>query len=183
MCVAAFGQDPPATLRQLAHDYYEWQTREFPVDSSDAGLHKQDDKLTDFSKSAVAARQRHIRELLERVRALHTDGWPKNDRIDRVLFLAQLERPDFDTRVLKSEQANPGMYVDQCSNAIFSLLKKDYDTHRHRALAAEQRLRAMPAMLAQAKANLTAPVRLYAELAIIGARHRSARHAKPDDID
>jgi uncharacterized protein (DUF885 family) len=170
MCIAAFGQDSPATLRQVAHEYYEWQTLEFPIDSSDAGLHTQDDKLTDFSKAAVAARQRHIHELLERVRNMHTDGWPKNDRIDRALFLAQLEWPDFDARVLKSAQANPLTYVNECSNAIFTLLKKDYDTHRHRALAAEQRLRAMPAMLAQAKANLTAPVRLYAELAIESAR-------------
>jgi uncharacterized protein (DUF885 family) len=166
----AFGQDSPATLRQLAHDYYEWQTREFPVDTSDAGLHAQDDKLTDFSKAAVAARERHVHELLERVRGMHADSWPKDDRIDHALFLAQLERPDFDARVLKSEQANPLSYVDECSNAIFSLLKKDYDTHRKRAMAAEQRLQAMPAMLAQAKANLTAPVRLYAELAIESAR-------------
>src|ERR1700683_5215345 len=106
ICIAAVGQDSPATLRQMAHDYYQWQTREFPVDSSDAGLHSQDDKLTDFSKSAVANRQRHIHELLERVRAMHTDGWPKDDRIDRVLFLAQLERPDFGARVLKPEQSN-----------------------------------------------------------------------------
>jgi hypothetical protein len=72
--------------------------------------------------------------------------------------------------VLKPEQANPLAYVNECSNAIFSLLQKDYDTHRHRALAAQQRLRAIPAMLAQAKVNLTAPVRLYAELAIESAR-------------
>lgn len=39
---ATFGQGSPATLRQLAHEYYEWQTREFPVDSSDAGLYTYD---------------------------------------------------------------------------------------------------------------------------------------------
>ncbi len=155
----AFGQDSPAALRQMAHDYYEWQTREFPVDTSDSGLHTHDDKLTDFSPAGIAARRRHIHDLLERVRAMHADGWPKDDRIDRALFLAQLELPDFDARVLKSVQANPLTYVNECSNAIFTLLKKDYDTHRHRSMAAEQRLRAMPAMLAQAKANLTAPVR------------------------
>ncbi len=170
LCSMAFAQDSPATLRQLAHDYYEWQTREFPVDSSDSGLHTYDAKLTDYSPAAMAARERHIHELLARVRAMHTDGWSKDDRIDRVLFLSQLERPDFDARVLKFEQTNPIQYVDECSNAIFTLLKKDYDTHRHRALSAEQRLRAMPAMLEQAKANLSAPVRLYAELAIESAR-------------
>jgi len=170
ICIAAFGQDSPAALRQVAHDYYQWQTREFPVATSDAGLHTQDDKLTDYSPAAIAARQHHVHELLERIRAIHTEGWSKDDRIDRVLFLAQLERPDFDARVLKSEQSNPLTYIDECSNAIFSLLKKDYDTHRHRAMAAEQRLRAMPAMLAQGRANLTAPVRLYAELAVESAR-------------
>jgi uncharacterized protein (DUF885 family) len=165
----AFAQDTPAALRQLAHDYYEWQTREFPVDASDAGLHTYDGKLTDYSPAAMASRAQHVHELLERVRAMHTAGWSKDERIDRVLFLSQLERPDFDARVLKFEQTNPLKYVDECSNAIFTLLKKDYDTHRRRALSAEQRLQAMPAMLVQAKANLTAPVRLYADLAIESA--------------
>ena len=170
ICGFAFGQDTPATLHQLAHDYYDWQNREFPVDASGAGLHTYDGKLTDYSSAAIAARARHIHELLERVRAMHSASWSKDDRIDRVLFLAQLERPDFDARVLKPEQASPLKYVDECSNAIFSLLQKDYDTHRHRALSAEQRLQAMPGMLAQAKMNLASPVRLYAELAIESAR-------------
>jgi uncharacterized protein (DUF885 family) len=170
ICITALAQDSPAILRQLAHEYYEWQTRELPVDSSDAGLHNYDEKLTDYSPVALAARHRHVHELLERVRAMHTDGWSKDERIDRVLFLSQLEKPDFDARVLKLELANPLTYVNECSNSIFSLLKKDYDTHRRRALAAQQRLKAMPALLAQAKANLTEPVRLYAELAIESAR-------------
>ncbi len=167
---ATFGQGSPATLRQLAHEYYEWQTREFPVDSSDAGLYTYDGQLTDYSPAAIEARHRHVRELLERVRSMQTASWSKDERIDRALFLSQLEKPDFDARVLKKEQANPQIYIDECSNAVFTLLKKDYDTHRHRALAAEQRLLAMPAMLAQAKVNLTSPVRLYAELAIDSAR-------------
>src|SRR5581483_3407603 len=114
--------------------------------------------------------RRHVRELLERVRAMKTDGWARDDRIDRILFQAQLERPDFDARVLRSEETNPLVYVEECGNAIFSLLKKDYDTHRHRALSAEARLRAMPAMLDTGLRNLTAPVRLYARLAIESAR-------------
>lgn len=169
-CVVAWGQDSPVTLRQLAHEYYEWQSREFPVDASDSGLHTYDGKLTDYSPAAIEARRRHVHELLERVRAMRSDAWPKDDRIDRALFQAQLEYRDFKARILKPEQADPLTYVNECGNAIFGLLKKDYDTHRHRALAAELRLRAMPAMLAQAKVNLTAPVRLYSELAIESAR-------------
>ena len=167
---AIFAQDTPATLHQLAHDYYEWRTREFPVNASDEGLHTFDAKLTDYSPAAIAARSQHIHELLARVRAMKTAGWSKDERIDRALFISQLERPDFYARVLKPEQSDPEIYIDECSNAIFTLLKKEYDTHQRRALAAEERLKAMPAMLTQAKQNLTSPVRLYADLAIESAR-------------
>ena len=169
----AFAQphaESPQELRSLAHAYYQWSDRAFPVSASDSGLHTFDAQLTDFSPSAIELRQRHIHELLEHVRTLQTASWSKDDQIDAILFRAELERPDFDARVLHSERSNPLVYVDQCSNAIFSLLKKDYASHHDRALAATARLNAMPALLTQAQTNLTSPVRLYAELAAESAR-------------
>ncbi len=166
----AAAQGSPAELRQLAHAYYEWEAREFPVASSDEGLHTWDDRLTDYSPEAIARRRQHVHEVLARVRGMATDGWSKDDRIDQILFRAQLEGPDFEGRVLRSEENNPLVYVGECSNAIFSLLKKDYAPSSQRAMAAAARLRAMPAMLAQANQNLTRPVRLYAQLAMESAR-------------
>src|SRR5207253_162646 len=96
--------------------------------------------------------------------------WPKDERIDWVLFRAQLENVDFENRVLKFERTNPQVYVGDCTNAIFSLLKKEYDTPRKRALAATTRLRQMPALLKQGLSNLKNPVKLYARLAIQSAR-------------
>jgi len=157
-------------LRSAAHEYYEWQKREFPVFASDQGFHNYDDRLTDYSAAAIARRAKYVHDLLERVRTTDISGWSKDDKIDAILFRAQLEGPDFDSRVRKSEQTNPNVYVGEASNAIFSLLKKDYDTPRNRALAATARLRKMPAMIEQGKKNLTRPVRLYAEFAIQSAR-------------
>jgi hypothetical protein len=68
------------------------------------------------------------------------------------------------------EHSDPQTYVNECSNSIFSLLKKEYDAPRKRALSAAARLQAMPAMLEQGKRNLTKPVKLYAQLAIASAR-------------
>jgi len=171
MFAAAFcgAQDTPAELHKLAHSYYEWEAQEFPVASSSEGLHTWDSQLTDFSKSAIAKRREHVHKLLERVRAMKTANWPKDEQIDQILFRAQLERPDFDARILQFEESNPLVYVDECTNAIFSLLTKEYASHHDRAMAATSRLRAMPAMLMQGKANLSRPVRLYAHLAIESA--------------
>src|SRR5207247_8216623 len=99
-----------------------------------------------------------------------TTKWKKDDRIDWLLFRAQLEGPAFFDRVMDFEHSDPQTYVNECSNAIFSLIKKEYDTPRHRALSATARLKAMPAMIEQGKRNLTRPVKLYAQLAIDSAR-------------
>jgi uncharacterized protein (DUF885 family) len=168
--VPAGAQNSPTQLRVWAHDYYEWRAKTDPVEASDEGLHTWDDRLKDYSQAAVAERRRYVQDLLARVRGLDTSSWAKDDQIDAVLFRAQLERPAFQARVLQPEETNPLIYVNECTNAIFSLLKKDYAPARDRAIAATARLRAMPGMIDQANKNLTRPVRLYAQFAIESAR-------------
>jgi uncharacterized protein (DUF885 family) len=160
----------PATLRKLADDYYNWRNENYPVFSSDAGLHTWDDKLTDYSPAAIAARRARVVQLLAQINRMRTDKWKKDDQIDWLLFRAQLEGPVFFDRVMDFEHSDPQTYVNECSNSIFSLLKKEYDSPRNRALSATARLRAMPATLEQGKRNLTKPVKLYAQLAIDSAR-------------
>src|SRR5258708_22353168 len=159
-----------AALRRIAADYYDWRNRNYPVASSDAGLHTWDSKLTDYSPAAIAARRQHVRSLLAQVNAMPTTNWNKDDRIDWLLFRSQLEGVVFFDRVMDFEHADPQTYVNECSNSIFSLLKKEYDTPRNRALSATARLKAMPAIIEQGKRNLTKPVKLYAQLAIDSAR-------------
>ena len=119
-----------AALHKLADDYYAWRNENYPVRSSDAGLHTWDDRLTDYSPAKTAERAQHVHSLLEKVRAMKTDNWPKDERIDWVLLQAQLEEVDFENRVLKFERTNPQVYVGECTNAIFSLLKKEYGIPR-----------------------------------------------------
>ena len=143
-----------AALHKAANEYYTWRNENYPVQSSDAGLHTWDDRLTDYSSSKIAARARHVHALLEKVRAMKIDNWPKDERIDAILFRAQLENVDFQDRVLKFERTNPQIYVGECVSGIFSLLKKEYDTPRKRALAATARLKQMPTMLKQSLSRL-----------------------------
>src|SRR5882724_12177875 len=165
-------QEPktPADLHQLAADYYNWRNQNYPVASSDAGLHTWDSKLTEYGLSALLARRLHVKEVLAKVRAMQTEKWSKDDRIDWLLFRSQLEGVVFFDRVIDFEETDPQTYVNECSNGIFSLLKKDYDTPRNRSLAATARLKQMPFVIEHGKQNLSKPVRLYAQLAIDSAR-------------
>src|SRR5207237_9670701 len=76
----------------------------------------------------------------------------------------------FFDRVMDFEETDPQTYVNECSNGIFSLLKKEYDTPHNRALAATARLKQMPFVIEHGKQNLIKPVRLYSQLAIDSAR-------------
>ena len=174
---AALAQTP-ADLRALASSYYEWRNSVYPVASSDQGKHTWDDRLTDYRMPAVQERRRHVDEALARVKAMRTDGWGKDDRIDKILFEAQLEGDAFFPRVMRPEESNPQVYVNEASNGIFSLLKKEYAPKKQRAGAAASRLLGVPAMLQVARGNLTQPVKLYAQLAIAAARHGDDLYTK-----
>jgi uncharacterized protein (DUF885 family) len=160
----------PTEFRKVAHEYYQWRDAAYPVATSDQGDHRFDSRLTDYRMTEVLRRRQHVSNLLTQVDTLAVEGWSKDDRIDRLLFQSQLAGVDFFSRKLNPESSNPLLYVDECTNSIFSLLKKDYATHRTRALAATARLEQMPALLRTARANLTQPVKLYASLAIQAAR-------------
>lgn len=168
--ISAVTPKTPADLKKVAQDYYNWRNQNYPVSSSDSGLHTWDHKLTDYSLSALLARRLQVKELLSKVNAMETKGWGKDDYIDWLLFRSQLESVAFFNRVISFEETDPQTYVNECSSSIFSLLKKEYDTKRNRALAATSRLKRMPYVMDQAKINLTRPVRLYAQLAIQSAR-------------
>jgi uncharacterized protein (DUF885 family) len=160
----------PADLRAVAHAYYDWQIEAYPVAASSSGEHRYDSRLTDFRATAVAERKRHVSELLAQLRAIRDADWAKDDRVDRVLFQSEVAGADFFDRDRDPEASDPQLYVNECSNGIFSLLQKDYAPTRTRALAASARLQQMPALLMTARSNLTHPVKLYASLAIDSAR-------------
>src|SRR5205807_8703871 len=100
----AQGTASPAALQRIASDYYNWRNQNYPVASSDAGLHTWDSKLTDYTLSALLARRLHVKEVLAKVRAMQTEEWAKDDRIDWLLFRSQLEGVVFFDRVMDFEE-------------------------------------------------------------------------------
>ncbi|HMC54428.1 MAG TPA: DUF885 family protein, partial [Gemmatimonadaceae bacterium] len=165
------GAQSSAAMRQLAQRYYDWRDSSYPVASSDQGKHRWDDRLTDYRMPSVRQRRRHVDSLLAAVRAMRIRSWSKDDRVDKVLLEAQLERDAFFSRVMRPEESDPQVYVGEVGNSIFSLLKKEYAPRRNRALAAAARLEQVPALLRTARGNLTTPVKLYAQLASEAAKY------------
>jgi uncharacterized protein (DUF885 family) len=92
MASNAQSSTPPA-LRRMADEYYRWRNQNYPVSSSDAGLHTWDNKLTDYSPAAIETRRAHVRSVLAQVSTMPGAKWKKDDRIDWLLFRTAIHRP------------------------------------------------------------------------------------------
>jgi uncharacterized protein (DUF885 family) len=157
--------DPSAAVEKLAEEFYLWIYEENPVLASNAGRHDADDRLAELGPEPAARRAARLAEFRRRFETLPGAGKDPAARADRRLFGAALEREAFNQQVLRRERRDPQLYVDECLNGIFSLLRKEYAPKPVRARAARARLEAMPGFLARAKENLVEAVGLYAGLA------------------
>ena len=155
----------PSGMRAIAREFYRWYYDEFPVAATDAGRHDGDGRLADYSPQARERRRARVIEMLSGLPTAPDSGWSVDDRADLELFRANLNRYLFEDRVLRRPRRDPGLYVEECTNAIFSLLKKDYAPRAERARAAASRLRAVPALLDTARGSLDEAVPILAKLA------------------
>ena len=67
-------------LHQLLDAEREWALAQFPEEATRGGDHRYDDRVTDYSPAAAAARHKHHRETLAAVRAIDRSRLQGEDR-------------------------------------------------------------------------------------------------------
>jgi uncharacterized protein (DUF885 family) len=164
--VAAPSSDYQQRLEALEHSYTDWTFKEQPTFATDSGIHTYDDRLADYSPAAQTAEMVQLRRYRNELAALEppADATP-HARVDYLLVRSDLEGDWWGRTVLRGLQRNPSVYEGECSNGIFSIVKRQYASDEVRVRAAIARLRACPRVLAQGRANLTQTVREFAQIA------------------
>lgn len=153
-------------LERLEHSYIYWSFAESPTSATDAGVHTYDDQLADYSPARQAAEMAQLRTYRNELAALQPpSGTSPHARVDYLLVRSNLEGDWWSRTVLRGLQRNPSIYEGECSNGIFSLVKREYASDEVRIHAAIARLRACPRVLEQGRANLTQTVREFAQIA------------------
>src|SRR6202035_3135064 len=82
-----------------------------------------------------------------------------------LLTRSDIEGDWWNRTVLHSLERNPTVYEGECSNGIFSIVKREYADNETRLRAAISRLRACARVLAQGKVSLTQPIAEFAQIA------------------
>ncbi len=156
----------PDRLADLERRYTFWSFVQYPTSATDAGVHDYDTKLADFSPAALASQMARLRRYRNELAALLPPrSATRHERVNYLLIRAQLEGDWWGRTVLRGLQRNPAIYEGECSSGIFSIVKRQYASDETRIRSAIARLRACPGVLAQGRANLTQPVREFAQIA------------------
>ena len=171
VCIALNAAASPAPsydqkLIDLDRSYTMWSFQQNPTAATDAGIHTYDDRLADYSPATQAAQMTRLRGYRNQLAALEpSPATSPRARVDYLLIRADLEGDWWSRTVLRPLQRNPSVYEGECSNGIFSIVKRQYASDEVRTRAAIARLRACPRVLDQGRANLTQTVREFAQIA------------------
>jgi hypothetical protein len=124
--------------------------------------------VPDYTEAAMAAQYRGLAGFRRRLDALDPSGWPVSQQVDWHLVRAEMNGLDFDHRVLRPWANNPAFYVtffpsqsDQparegpLAHGAVELWSYRLPLAAGDAAAIEAGVRAIPALLRQARGNLT----------------------------
>ncbi|HEV8335385.1 MAG TPA: DUF885 domain-containing protein [Candidatus Polarisedimenticolia bacterium] len=133
--------------------------RHWPVNATFLGIHDYDGRLGSFHPGALAEKRadlaRHLREL-ERLRAT-SDPFSPDERLDLQLLAGELRTALRIEEELRLPHRNPGSYLEDATYGVYLLMMRDFAPAEERARSAVSRLNAVPAMLDEARENLSRP--------------------------
>jgi uncharacterized protein (DUF885 family) len=155
------------SLDDLARDFWAWRAVEMPVSNDDIPrLERPAGWMPDWSPGAVEMYRKQVGEFEHRWRSIDASSWPVPRQVDYRLIGSAIARARWEFEVLGAWRKNPNFYLDQTVGAYFHLLLVPPPFSAERGADIVATLNGIPKTLADARTNLSAPVRPFAELAL-----------------
>ena len=142
-------------LDDLLDEWLREEIAESPVSASALGIDGLDDQLGEFSATAFERREARAEHWQRTLEAIPDDGLDADQCIDRDLVLSAL-RGRAVMRDWAAWRRDPATYLGPCLSGVFVLFLHRLHPEPDLARAAAARLRAVPEVLADARANLDA---------------------------
>src|SRR5579864_1313045 len=153
-------------------DEFIYTTLSFsPVAATAAGYHRHqganlDRLLDDFSATSLDRQKKFYEDIRNRLADASRDkNLSPEDRADYDIMHDQIELALFELDVIQSYRHNPTIYVELIGNGLFNPLVLEYASKPERMRDIIARLEKIPALLDQAKANLTDAPEIWTKVA------------------
>ncbi|MDR3751952.1 MAG: DUF885 domain-containing protein [Terracidiphilus sp.] len=139
-----------------------------PTQGTLVGYHQYDAQLEDLSRKNIDAEIAALKKYEVRIESIHPDASAANfvARSDREIVLGNIRSTLLTLEVIRPWEKNADNYSSLCANGAFTLMERKFASPDERLRSLIAREKQMPALLADARANLKNPPRVYTEIAI-----------------
>jgi uncharacterized protein (DUF885 family) len=153
-------QPPKPDFSKLTDDFVYGSLALSPVSATQAGYHvhegaQLDEQIDDFSPAGLDKAEKFFTGMRERLAAIQPESLAPEERADYQIIQNQNELYLLDLQQVHSYRHNPTEYVELAGNALFNPYVLEYAPIETRFRQIIQRLGRIPALMDQAKANLT----------------------------
>ena len=143
-----------AAFAELSKQALDTWMRLSPVSATQAGDHRYDGQLDDLG---AAGRQQALdasKQLLAKLDAIDAAKLSRANQVDASILRNQLQSSIWNVEVLQDWAWDPQLYGGLAGSAIYGLMARDFAPLPQRIKSATERMEKLPALFAQARANL-----------------------------
>ena len=160
--------DPIASeaFRAFVDDYFKALFEFSPTSGTASGFHEYDGKLEDYSAAAFQARVTALRSMETRLDALNRQKLAFDEAIDSAILDGQIKSELQDIQVIETWRRSPKAYIELPGGAIDLLIKRDFAPGPERLRSVILRLRQVPKVMRDLRANMTIPPKEFTQIAI-----------------
>jgi uncharacterized protein (DUF885 family) len=137
-----------------------------PSEATAAGLHEFDSRLEERDAGAVAAEARRVRGVLAELARVPEWRLSPEARYDYLVTASHARAQLLELEDVRMWRRDPNLYNRLVASSIDNILKRAYAPVEQRLPAVLARERQIPRLLAEARANLDNPPRIYTETAV-----------------
>ncbi|MBI1252454.1 MAG: DUF885 family protein [Alphaproteobacteria bacterium] len=152
--VGAAGAAPATAFQAFADSALRTYVQLRPVEATLLGDHRFDAEIDDASASGRAARAAFYRETLAALDAYAPAQLSPADRVDADILKNQLQLDLWTQETLQAWAWDPLPYNQQIGSSLYGLVAREFAPLPERLNNAAARMEKLPALLAQARANL-----------------------------
>ncbi len=174
-CAPAAPSPPsPERFDAFVDAFLDHFAQRHPSIAAGNGIHVYDERLEDFSASAIATEIEGWKALKTRLAAIPVTPLTPDERVDHRIVDGLIDAWLLELETHRNWQKNLMTYAAAISDGVHNLMTMESSPAEVRARRIIAKLRGVPLLLAAAKANITAPPKVMAERGVRMLRGASA---------
>jgi len=155
-----------AAFRTLAASILDDRFRRHPSFATDLGVHRYDAMMDDASQAAITAETDALNASAARLIGVDAASLSLDAQLDREQLIRAMDAGVLANSVIRQWAKDPDFYSSGVTNAAYVIMRRKFAPPADRLRSLIEREKKMPAFLDQARANLTAPAKIFTEIAI-----------------